>query len=693
MHFARQEETRASWAYVGLAIWAVLITLLLYGPAVKLPFFFDDLDLLPFAANTSLGTIWQTAGSFPYFRPFTTTVWRLVYLLFGELNSTALHAVNLLLHSLNGWLVGYLGLRLFEPNLLGRERPSSTQTRQTHHWDVAWLSSTLFLIFPFSFQAVPWVGSLSHLLVTTLLLSSLACFVRYYHHKHLGWALLSLLFTLLAPFAHENGIMALPIIAAYVWTRNGSGRPRFSLWRLSIWLLPLLLWFPVWYLAPKVKSDLVINSLETVMQNAAYFGQGIAYSFTWIGGWLRDRWGWNDLVTAVLLTVLAIAFILYVQAATKSREKQTRHLVVRWVQSPQTFPWFWCLLTTLPALFLLSFNYTISAPRLLVAPSVGISWLWGYTFAQLWRWWRDATHPSTNRWHQLAGLVGCLFLILTVGQNVQFVTRFMHYHTLLGDVTNQAVARVVEANENGRAAILINFPNEVRGHNTVYPLGHEGVLFLVDYLVEQQLIDIQTGRQTTFALLRYNDLWSNDRAYAYGLLGEGQSWAQLASENPQATVYLTTYTDDSIQLEPVGQLQPDISATAPAARFTEADTDQTITLNDGCVQAEANTLRVKLIWQVKEPPSFTTTIYVHAVDAQNQLVAQKDGFAFGGTYPMGEWHANTRLEDMRHIPFTEEYTAVYVGLYNWMTGERLTAVSLNNTPLSESGYQLPACSQ
>ncbi len=69
------------------------------------------------------------------------------------------------------------------------------------------------------------------------------------------------------------------------------------------------------------------------------------------------------------------------------------------------------------------------------------------------------------------------------------------------------------------------------------------------------------------------------------------------------------------------------------------------------VSAETDGPQVELVWQIDDPPSLTSTIYVHVLDSQNQLVAQKDGFAFGGTYKMGEWKPNTLLKDIRFIHF------------------------------------------
>ena len=140
-------------------------------------------------------------------------------------------------------------------------------------------------------------------------------------------------------------------------------------------------------------------------------------------------------------------------------------------------------------------------------------------------------------------------------------------------------------------------------------------------------------------------------------------------------------------------MQPDVPLENPQATFAEAETGQTIKLVTGCVQAEATNLEARLVWQTEVPPSASTTIYAHVLNEQGQLAAQKDGFVFGGTYPMVAWQPSTLLQDVRTVPFTGDSFTAYVGLYNWMTGERLTAVSANNIPLPETGYQLPACDQ
>ncbi len=196
----------------------------------------------------------------------------------------------------------------------------------------------------------------------------------------------------------------------------------------------------------------------------------------------------------------------------------------------------------------------------------------------------------------------------------------------------------------------------------------------------------------TSHLFTTTDLLSNDGAYVYGVLGKGQSWASLVAEKDDPIIYLTTFSNDKITLEPVGQLQAMTLDEQPMAIFSEAS-GQDIQLVSGCVTPQAGNLQITTLWQITEPPTFNTTIFVHVLDAQGQLIAQKDGFVFGGTYPMGEWKRRTVLQDIRTIPFLDDSFSVHVGLYDWVVGERLTAVFKNNSSFPEDSYLLPRCTQ
>jgi hypothetical protein len=148
---------------------------------------------------------WREPAVFPYFRPLPPTFWRLSYLAWGNHQPLWLHSWNLLLHALNGWLVAYLGAQLFA-------RGSQVNDSRTRL--LAFGSATLYLLFPFHFQAVPWVTAAYHLGCTTFVLSSVAAYVQYRQTDRFRWALFGGLLGLAALFTQENGVLVLPLVLA-----------------------------------------------------------------------------------------------------------------------------------------------------------------------------------------------------------------------------------------------------------------------------------------------------------------------------------------------------------------------------------------------------------------------------------------------------------------------------------------------
>ncbi|MCA9959929.1 MAG: hypothetical protein KC443_12885, partial [Anaerolineales bacterium] len=149
--------------FLFLALWCTAVTALLYGTSLTLPFFFDDLVQLPYVESRSYLELW-TRAQLAYYRPLNFHLWKLFYDLLGEHNRLVNHGLNLLLHAANGWLVGWLAWKVWP-------------RKQAEQYLRPFLSATLFLFFPFSYQGVPWVGSLNHLLAIFLMLLSLAAYL------------------------------------------------------------------------------------------------------------------------------------------------------------------------------------------------------------------------------------------------------------------------------------------------------------------------------------------------------------------------------------------------------------------------------------------------------------------------------------------------------------------------------------
>ena len=84
-----------------------------------------------------------------------------------------------------------------------------------------------------------------------------------------------------------------PLLAALLICRpEFRQNARRNLLYIALWTLPALIWLPIWWLAPKgISGGVGLSGLEAILQNTTYFGQGIAYPLTWLGGrLLAQRW-------------------------------------------------------------------------------------------------------------------------------------------------------------------------------------------------------------------------------------------------------------------------------------------------------------------------------------------------------------------------------------------------------------------
>ena len=133
----------------------LLFPLFLYFPVLSLPFFWDDVANFQHLFGKTILQVWIDSKGFPYYRPFTFTVWYAMQKIFGATNTVPFHALNLIMLLALAWAVSKLAHKLTRDSL------------------VAFIAGTLMGVFPFAALVVPLVASLFHLLVT--LCAVLAC--------------------------------------------------------------------------------------------------------------------------------------------------------------------------------------------------------------------------------------------------------------------------------------------------------------------------------------------------------------------------------------------------------------------------------------------------------------------------------------------------------------------------------------
>ncbi len=149
---------RISWR-----VWALVgLTFLVYLPAIRGGFVWDDeayvINNMTLRSLRGLWEIWFQPARLVQYYPLTfTSLW--INYQIGGLNPFGYHLVNVLLHSLNGFLVWRLLERLKVPG--------------------AWFAALLFLLHPVQVESVAWVTERKNVLSGFFYLSALLSYLRY----------------------------------------------------------------------------------------------------------------------------------------------------------------------------------------------------------------------------------------------------------------------------------------------------------------------------------------------------------------------------------------------------------------------------------------------------------------------------------------------------------------------------------
>ncbi len=99
--------------------------------------------------------------------------------------------------------------------------------------------------------------------------------------------------------------------------------------------------------------------------------------------------------------------------------------------------------------------------------------------------------------------------------------------------------------------------------------------------------------------------------------------------------------------------------------------------SEGEGRGEGEALTVTVAWQALQPVDFDYNLFIHALDAAGNRVAQWDGQPLrdGEPHPMTAWSVGEIVSNSYRLaldPAAAPVQRVDVGLYNWQTGERLT---------------------
>jgi hypothetical protein len=185
----------------------------LFAAVVRAAFVGDDLESLLFASQGPSWSWLSDLGARDQARPLTWLSYWAEHRLFGA-TSTGYHAVGLVLHGLNAWLVGRVAKRL-----IGERHPR-----------VPLLAGLAFLVSPAHIEPVAWIAARADLLMTGLSLCAVLAWLRW-RDEGGPWAGAAVALGAVALAAKEPAVALVGVLAAFeVALPAPAGRRRQQRW-------------------------------------------------------------------------------------------------------------------------------------------------------------------------------------------------------------------------------------------------------------------------------------------------------------------------------------------------------------------------------------------------------------------------------------------------------------------------------
>jgi hypothetical protein len=651
-----------------MALLPLILALLLYGSELDHPYFWDDVPHYDFVHSRSVLEIWTGSGELAYYRPLTFTLYKPLFEWLPPGATTLPHLVVVLIHAANGWLVSLLAWQL----LAGarHERNARKWPGRIASPEVGGLvAGLLFVAYPFAALPVAHLAAMMHPLVTMLTLGTVLAALAYSRSGRRRWLVAAAGLALLAPYAHEAGVMTGAVASAVLLL---SGRVRI---RRAWWLLLLLsgasaLFVPIWLLVPKSASAGEWLGPGGILANVTFFVQGPSYPAQPLARQAIDalgRAGGEIYPTVVglpwwhLAAIWGVALALLVPVAIVLR--RAGHLFIVGIALA------WAVLVALPAIVALPFPYISVSQRLLYAGGPPAALLWATLCIDLGQ---GARRPLARG----AIVLGLAALLMAVP--VAYVRReaALQERALRPLAQLEAVAREYPTERH----LVVNMVNWLNYRQPWYPLGHEGVSVSADYVDPGALVRLNTGNDAQLRAVTYSPIKPELERYYYSTIGEEDAWDQAALVGRISRfdrVWLTTYSDEMLATEEAGKVAraPEQVTVGPEQYLASFEGKvflveaQILEVDDGRVVAE-------LTWQYVDAPG-EATVFVHLLGCEGQLLGQDDGLPLRGMLTFRGLASGSRVRDLRYVSLegttTQEtcYT-LKTGLY-LPDGSRVTA--------------------
>jgi tetratricopeptide (TPR) repeat protein len=218
----------------------VLITLVVYFPAMRAGFVWDDDLFLTenplIKADDGLYRFWFTTEPPDYFPLVSTSLW-LEWRLWG-MNAKGYHVVNIVLHAISSVLIWLVLRRLKIPG--------------------AWLAALVFAVHPVNVESVAWITERKNTQPMVFYLLTILLYLKFESDGGRRWCVLALLAFLLALLSKTSVVMLPFVLLGCAWWQRGSIERKDLIRSIPFFVLSSVLGLvTVWYQSNAIAGDIV----------------------------------------------------------------------------------------------------------------------------------------------------------------------------------------------------------------------------------------------------------------------------------------------------------------------------------------------------------------------------------------------------------------------------------------------------
>ena len=631
---------------------------LLYWPTLKLPLLFDDLLHIRLVKNLDFFSLWLPSEDFGFYRPFVFLPFLIIKAIFGHYPAPLLHGLTVAQHSLNAALLALLVWRLWH-----------SPTRSL-------AAGLLLAAYPFAYQAVAFYGNAIYPTAAGLILLALHTYLTAIQPEQRSkkwWAVTAVLF-LIGILSHETMVLFGPLACLIHWRNLEKPWPKSAdgFRSLVIKLRPAilftvlgLLYALLYQLLPTGSGPGLDAGGNDLWPKTLYLLQTAVYPIAWLAHRLP-----NISANGIILGGLALMLLLTFLAA---RRPANRSVIL--------MGWLWWGLAS----FLVGANlptyYIEHGARLVYLGGVGIVFVWVVLLDWLY------VRPKIGRFLWLAVL---LFILISSGG---FIRGRLAAFTAIASPVG-VVEQVMDGRPEGEGILLVNLPAWMSPPRNTYATGVEYVTLMGGHLFAEELMEENLVKKHPVVAVGTPERLI-DAGYPYGIHNQANldnisaDWATAGSH-----IFITDYADSGPVTTYTGRLAPPPQfLLLPTAIFGPYALTQASAIScDG-------EITIFLTWQLAPgstelveaqslPLDPQLSIFVQAVDENGRLTAQADGPPLGLRPDRLSLPDDWQIIDRRTI-VTDQAQQLLIGVYDNVTGERYSAVDIQERPLPDNALSLP----